>query len=354
MTADGTQYKLKKGGLEMSLVVVDNVTDFSGYDKGELLDLFKTMTRIRQFDVNLVRLITEGKVAGFYHSGQGHEAIATGTCSAVNADDYVYYHHRGCNVMVAKGMPLVSLYGDFLMREIGSTGGLGAGIVHSCWPELGILGQSGTIGEAFILAAGTAYSSKYFKSGQVTLCYNGDGTHAREVFHGGMNFAALHKLPVVFICENNGYGISAPLKEDHAIDKYLAERAGGYGIPAYVVDGTDVLAVKAVTEKAVARARAGEGPTFIECIVRRLRGHYEGDPVSYVDSATMASWHEKEDPMKNYRANLLAAGKATEAELSEIEAAVLEEVLEAIKEADASPLPPRERIFEGLFSKEVI
>jgi pyruvate dehydrogenase E1 component alpha subunit len=337
----------------MEVTLVKNVTDLSGFDKDDLIGLYKMMVKIRTFDTNIVRLITEGKITGFYHSGQGHEAIATGVCAAVNDDDYVYYAHRGCNVMIAKGVPLVNLYGDFLAREIGTTKGLGAGIVHSCWPEKGVMGQSGTLGESFVLAPGTAYASKIKKDGKVVLCHNGDGTHAREVFHGGMNFAALHKLPIIFVCENNGYAISAPLREDHAIKEYLAERAGGYGIPAYVVDGKDVLAVRQVAEEAVKRARNGEGPTFIECIARRLRGHFEGDPITYIDPATLAEWNEKEDPLKLYKEKLVAAGVADAAELDALYDEADAAAVAAIEEADKSPLPPMERLYEGLFGEEV-
>jgi pyruvate dehydrogenase E1 component alpha subunit len=345
--------KKEKGGNKVSVTLVKNVTDLSTYEKTELIDLYKMMVKIRTFDANIIRLITEGKITGFYHSGQGHEAIAAGVYAVVNDDDYVYYAHRGCNVMIAKGVPLIKLYGDFLAREIGTTKGLGAGIVHSCYPEKGVLGQSGTLGESFVLAPGTAYASKLKKDGKVVLCHNGDGTHAREVFHGGMNFSALHKLPIVFICENNGYAISAPLREDHAIKEYLAERAEGYGIPAYVVDGKDVLAVREIACEAVERARRGDGPIFIECIVRRLRGHYEGDPITYIDPKTLEEWNEKEDPVKIFKTQLAQAGVVDENDLDDLYKQADAAAVEAIEEADRSPLPPMERLYEGLFSKEV-
>lgn len=338
----------------MGVTIVENVTDLTKYQKSELHDLYRMLYKIRQFDVNLIRLVAEGKVVGFYHSGQGHEAIAAGTAAPLRKDDYVYYAHRGCNVMVAKGIPLVNLYGDFMMREIGTTRGLGAGIVHSAWPELNVMGQSGTLGESFLLAPGTAFAVKYFGKDNVVMCHNGDATHAREIFHGGMNFASLHKLPVIFICENNEYGISAQLKDDHAIKEHLAERAEGYCMPGYVVDGKDVLAVKKVTEEAIARARAGEGPTFIECKVRRLLGHHLADPLHYIDKAVMEEWKKNDDPVTIFKDKLLSSGMATEADLAAIEKEELDAIIAAIAEADKSPMPPRERIFQGLFNEEEV
>lgn len=338
----------------MSVTVVKNVTDLSGYDKDFLLSLLRVMERCRKFDVNLIQLMGQGKVAGFYHSGQGHEAIAAGCSGVWREDDYLYYAHRGCNAMIGKGVPLVNLYGDFLNRVIGTTKGLGAGIVHSAWPELNVMGESGTLGESFVLAPGTAYAVKYYGTDQVVFCHNGDGTHAREVFHGGMNFASLHKLPVLFICENNGLGISAAFEDDHAVKEYLAERAEGYCMPGYVVDGNDVLAVYETVKDAAARARAGEGPTFIEIKVHRQRGHFEGDPVTYLDPEVVKKWIEEEDPIKLYREKLIGAGIATEAELDAIAEEEDAAAKAAIEEADASPLPPVERIYEGLFNEEEV
>lgn len=186
------------------------------------------------------------------------------------------------------------------------------------------------------------------------MCHNGDGTHAREVFHGGMNFASLHKLPVIFICENNGYGISASFEEDHAVEKYLAERAAGYCIPGYVVDGNDVLAVKKTVEEAVERARNGEGPTFIECRVHRQRGHFEGDPVTYIDKEIVEKWIRDEDPIKLFKEKLLKANIATEDELQNIYDEEDAGAKAAIAEAEKSPLPPPDRIYQGLFNEEEV
>lgn len=334
----------------MSVIVVKDQTNPSKYDKDTLMDMYKTMVKIRKFDENLIRLMQEGKVSGFYHSGIGQEAIATGTCVGLRDEDYIFYAHRGVNEMIAKGVSLVQLYGDFMGRVIGTTKGLGAGIVHSADPSRGVLGQSGTIGASFIIAPGVGYAIKYKKTDQVVVCYFGDGTAARELFHGGMNLAGLHKLPVIFVCENNEWAIGSHFKADHSIKEYIAERAEGYCIPGYVIDGNDVLMVKEVTQEAIDRAMRGEGPTFIEMKTFRHRGHFEGDPVTYIKPEVIQDWKDNRDPIKNFKAKLISAEIAEEAEFAKIDADVLKEILDAIDEADRSPLPSPERIYEGLFS----
>jgi pyruvate dehydrogenase E1 component alpha subunit len=338
----------------MGVIVVKDEADLSKYDKATLLDLYRSMVNMRTFDKNIIRLIAENKIVGFYHSGQGHEAIAAGTCSVQRDDDYMYYDHRGANGMIGKGVPLVNLYGDFLARECGTTRGLGAGIVHSAWPEKGVLGQSGTLGATFVIAPGTGYAIKYLGTDQVCTLYFGDGTSARETFHGGMNFAGLHKLPVIFVLENNEYAAMQHFKRDHSIKEYIAERAEGYCIPGYVVDGNDVLKVREVYKEAVDRARSGEGPTFIECKTFRHRGHFEGDPYHYADPEVIKLWKDTKDPIDNYRAKLINSGIATQEEFNAIDKIVAEENLAAIAEAEKSPLPPPERIYQGLFEEEVI
>lgn len=337
----------------MTVVVVKGESDLKKYDKVTLMNLYKSMVKVRKFDENLLRLLQEGKVSGFYHSGIGQEAIAAGSCSLLRDEDYIYYAHRGCNEMVAKGVPLVNIYGDFLARVIGTTKGLGAGIVHSADPSRGVLGQSGTIGASFVLAAGTGYAIKYKKTDQVCICYFGDGTAARELFHGGMNWAGLFKLPIIFVCENNEYGISTHYKRAHAVKEHIAERAEGYNIPGYVVDGNDVLMVREITEQAIERAKKGEGATFIEAKTFRHRGHFEGDPYTYINPEELKYWKEQRDPINNFREKLIEAGIAQAAEFEQVDDAVQEEINQAISEAEKSPLPPEERIYEGLFSKGV-
>ncbi|MCL6547641.1 MAG: thiamine pyrophosphate-dependent dehydrogenase E1 component subunit alpha [Alicyclobacillus sp.] len=329
--------------------VVSATPDVRAYSKEFLLGLYRTMVKERVFDENLCRLLQEGKVGGFYHSGQGQEAIAAGSCAALRKDDYIFYDHRGCNQKVAKGVPLSKLYGDFLGTVEGTTKGLGAGIVHSAWPELGVLGQSGTIGASFNIAVGTAMSAKKQGQDRVTVCYFGDGTSGRETFHGAMNWAGIYRLPVIFLLENNEFAISSHFRDMHAVKQHIADRADGYGIPGYVIDGNDPLLVYEVTKQAVERARSGQGPTFIEARTWRLRGHYEGDPVTYIDKAVMEE-KRKADPIPRFRTRLTEEAGISPDELAAIDQEVLDEVLEAIRIAEAAPLPHPSRIYEGLFA----
>jgi acetoin:2,6-dichlorophenolindophenol oxidoreductase subunit alpha len=327
--------------------------NLSDYKKEDLVKFYKEMVKIRKFDENLIRLMHEGKVSGFYHSGIGSESVSVGSITNILRDeDYIFYNHRGCNQKIAKGVPLSKIYGDFLGTLEGTTKGLGAGIVHSADPSRGVLGQCGTIGSQFNIVVGTAYSAKIQNTDKVSVCYFGDGAASREPLHGSLNWAGLYKLPVVYICENNGYAISSTFKETHSVREHLADWADGYGIPNCVVDGNDVLLMQEVVKEAVERAKRGEGPTFIEAQTFRHRGHFEGDTYDYVEQEVLKDWKENRDPIKNFKKLLIENKISTESELFSIDAEVDQEILEAIRIAEASPLPDPSRIYEGLFAKE--
>jgi acetoin:2,6-dichlorophenolindophenol oxidoreductase subunit alpha len=321
------------------------------YSKEVLLDFYKTMVKIREFDFNLISLIQEGKVSGFYHSGIGSEGLSAGSIRQNLKDkDYIFYNHRGCNQKISKGIPLSKLYGDFMGTLEGTTKGLGAGIVHSADPARGVLGQAGTIGSQLGIGVGSAYASKFKGTDQVTVIYFGDGAASREPLHGSLNWAGLYKLPIVYICENNEYAISAHVSETHSIKEHIADWAEGYGIPNCVVDGNNVLLMHEAVKEAVERARRGDGPTFIEAQTFRHRGHFEGDPYDYINPEVLKDWKENRDPIKNYTALLLANHICSEDELATINDQVNEEIKEAISKAESAPLPNPERIFEGLFA----
>lgn len=320
------------------------------YEKGILKNIYHTMVKIRKFDENIIRLMQEGKVSGFYHSGIGSEALSTGSIATLRDEDYLFYNHRGCNQMIAKGIPLVKLYGDFLATVEGTTRGLGAGIVHSADPSRGVLGQAGTIGSQFNICVGSGYSAKLRGTDQVTMVFFGDGAASREPLHGSLNWAGVYKLPIVYVCENNEYAISSHFKETHAVREHIADWAYGYGIPSYVVDGNNPLLMYEVTKEAVERAKRGEGPTFIEAQTFRHRGHYEGDPYDYINPSVLKDWKENRDPIRNFKTKLIEVGIFKESDLALIDNEIDEEILKAIKIAEESPLPGRERIFEGLFS----
>ncbi|MFG6147797.1 thiamine pyrophosphate-dependent dehydrogenase E1 component subunit alpha [Halobacillus sp. B23F22_1] len=326
-------------------------TNVEDYDSDLLMDLYSTMGKIRTFDEHLIRLMQEGKVSGFYHSGIGSEGLSAGSISQLlRDDDYIYYNHRGCNQKIAKGVPLSKIYGDFLGTTEGTTRGLGAGIVHSADPSRGVLGQAGTIGSQLSLAVGSAYASKMKGTDQVTVVYFGDGAASRETMHGSLNWAKLYNLPVVYICENNEYAISCHVSETHGVKAHIADWSEGYGIPNCVVDGNDVLLMHEVTKEAVERAKQRKGPTFIEAQTFRHRGHFEGDPYDYIDQAVLLDWKENRDPIKNFKKKLIEKDITTEEELNQLDQQIEEEILAAIKKAEAAPMPDGDRIKEGLYA----
>ncbi|MGD9570191.1 MAG: thiamine pyrophosphate-dependent dehydrogenase E1 component subunit alpha [Sedimentibacter sp.] len=336
----------------MELRLFTEKPDPRKYDKDLLLNLYRVMLQERVFDESIVSMVYSGKVKGFYHAGAGQEAIAAGSCVQLRDDDYIFYMHRGCNEMIAKGVSIDELYADFFANVHGTNKGLGAGIIHSAYPSKGVLGQPGTIGSNASLGAGVGYAIKYRKSDQVCVCYFGDGTAARETIYGALNWIGLWKLPVIFVCENNEYGLSNHYLKANAIKEHVAEKATGFNnIDCVVVDGNNVLAMKEVTDAAIDRARKGEGGTFIEAKTFRYGGHFVGDPTIYIDKEKLAWFKNENDPINNLKKSLLESNIATESELDAVEQKVREEDKKAIEIADTYPLPERERLFEGLFSE---
>jgi TPP-dependent pyruvate/acetoin dehydrogenase alpha subunit len=316
--------------------------------KERLIGFYEQMTRIMLWEQKLLRMIEEGKVSGFYHTGRGQEAVPVGACAALRPDDYIMYAHRGCGYMIAKGLPLSRLFGDFLANVEGTTRGLGAGIVHIAWPQLGILGQSGTLGGCFPIATGAALSATYRGTDQVCVCFFGDGTSNRGTFHEAANAAALWKLPVVWLCENNFYAVSVHVRDSTSVEN-IADRAAAYGIPGRIVDGMDVVAVYEAVSEAVERARRGRGPSLIEAKTYRFRGHFEGDPDSYRGRDEVDEW-KKRDPIPALAKRLVAEGLATEPDLDTIRARVQREVDEAAEEALRAPMPSPDRIFQYVYA----
>ena len=240
------------------------------------------MTRIRALELLLNRYVKEHGFGGFWHPGLGQEAVQAGAVMALRDEDYLFYAHRGLGYALVKGMAPEVLLGDLLGRTGGSVGGKGGGTVHFVDPEIGVLGQGGTLGSNFVLGAGAATSVQLLGEDRVVAIFFGDGAAARGTFHEAALQAAVWKLPIVWVCENNGWHLSAPFSAQSPTED-IADRAAAYGVPGVVVDGQDALAVQTATLAAVERARAGEGPTLIEAKTLRIRGHYEGDPQKYRD-----------------------------------------------------------------------
>jgi TPP-dependent pyruvate/acetoin dehydrogenase alpha subunit len=249
--------------------------------------------------------------------------------------------------MIAKGVDLVALYGDFLANELGSTRGLGAGIVHVFDPEVGIMGQSGTLGRGQLLAAGAALSAKLRGTDQVALHFFGDGSGNLGTFHEAANAAGAWKLPLIFIVQNNGWAVSVPVEYSTAGGGF-ARRADAYGMPGVLVDGTDAFAVFEAAEAAVQRARRGEGPTLIEAKLVRMRGHFEGDPDNY--RYKNAADGAESDPVVRTRRRLLDERLLNESELEQLEQSARGTIQTALETARRGKMPERSRIFEGLYA----
>jgi len=305
------------------------------------LELYRQLARIRALELLLNRHISEHGFGGFWHPGLGQEAVQAGAVAALRTDDYLFYAHRGLGCALAKGMPPVTLLADLFGRRGGSVGGKGGGTVHFVDPDIGVLGQGGTVGSSFVLGAGAGISAQMLGTDRVVAIFFGDGAAARGTFHEAALTAAVWKLPLVWVCENNGWAISVPIAEQSPTED-IADRAAAYGVPGVVVDGQDAIAVRDATAEAVVRARAGEGPTLIEAKTLRIRGHYEGDKQAYREDLT-DGLEVPRDPLKILRERVPAeeADRLDEEARAEAESA-LEEVL-------AMPEPDEEVVTEGVW-----
>ena len=304
--------------------------------------LYETVTLIRATELRLQQHISEHGFAGFWHPGLGQEGLQAGAVAALRRSDRLFYAHRGLGYALAKGMGLGALLGDLFGRVTGSTGGKGGGTVHFVDPELGVMGQGGTLGSNFVLGAGSAISTQLLGGDQVTAVFFGDGAAARGTFHEAALQASVWKLPVVWVCENNGWALSAPIAEQSpTVD--IAERAAAYGVPGVVVDGQDALAVHRVVAEAVAQARAGGGPTLVEAKTLRIRGHYEGDRQQYrTDGADGVAIPR--DPLDLLREHV-------QAEVADgLDAAARDRVEEAFAATMAAARPDPGIVFEGVWA----
>lgn len=245
-----------------------------------LLGIYRTVVTIRFAELRIREHVETEGFGGFWHPGIGQEAVQVGAVAAMRPEDYLYYAHRGLGYAIAKGMDITALFRDLLGRAGGTTAGKGGGTVHFADAAKGVLGQGGTLGSNFVLGAGTALASQLLGDGRVTVVFFGDGASGRGTWHEAAIQASVWKLPVVWVCENNGWALSARF-EDQSPTPNIADRASAYGMPGVIVDGQDAFAVLDATTEAVERARRGEGPTLIEAKTLRIRGHYEGDRQPY-------------------------------------------------------------------------
>jgi Pyruvate/2-oxoglutarate dehydrogenase complex, dehydrogenase (E1) component, eukaryotic type, alpha subunit len=319
------------------------------YSKKQLLSFYETMYKMRRFEEEVFEFYKKGMMPGLAHLYMGEEAVATGVCAVLKEDDYIGSTHRGHGHLVARGAEIDKMMAEILGKEGGYSKGKG-GSMHIMAMDKGILGANGIVGGEIPIATGAAYSAKYRGTNQVAVSFFGDSASNEGTFHESINMAAAWNLPIVYVIENNLYGISVDIR-DVTNTPNLADRAVGYGIPGVVVDGMDVLAVYQAADAAVKRARSGNGPTLIECKTYRWQGHHVGDPGVYrerKDINEKASWMER-CPVSAFRNKLLSL-KITEKEILKIEEATEAEVKAAAQFAIDSPYPDPAEAYTDLFS----
>lgn len=300
----------------------------------DLLELHRRMLRIRGFEERVSALYRDSEVPGFVHLSIGQEATAVGACWPLRPEDVLTSTHRGHGHCLAKGLDPLGMFAELLGRAEGTNRGRG-GSMHIADPGLGIFGANGIVAAGLPIAAGAATAAQLRGDGRVAVAFFGDGAVAAGAFHEAVNLAALWRLPLVLVCEDNGYAEFSPTATQHAAP--LADRAHGYGLPHVRVDGNDVVAVAAVMAEVVARARAGDGPTVVQAVTYRWHGHYEGDPERYRSAEEVQAWRER-DPLVVHAARLRAAGVGDDA-LEALAAEVAAELDEAVARARALPPP---------------
>jgi TPP-dependent pyruvate/acetoin dehydrogenase alpha subunit len=305
------------------------------------------MYTIRAFEEMAEQLYAMGKIHGTMHLSVGMEGSAVGAIAALRPDDLILSTHRGHGHCIAKGANLNLMMAEFMGKETGYCRGRG-GSMHIADVEGGNLGANGVVGGGVASAMGVGLGLKLQKRDQIILCFFGDGAANLGPFHESMNMAAIWTLPVVYVCENNQYAMSFSVKRAFAIER-ISDRAAAYGMPGATVDGNDLMAVHEAVSRAVARARAGEGPSLVENVTYRWRGHSKSDANRYRTQEEIEAWKQK-CPIKRFRGLLIEEGTLTEEEADEVERDAIAAIEAAVAFAEASPEPTVETIEEGVYA----
>jgi len=303
---------------------------------GEALELYRKMVLIRKFEEKLYYLFSTRSMPGSMHQYNGEEAVAVGVCAHLGREDYVTSTHRGHGHCLAKGADLKAVMAEMFAKETGCCKGMG-GSMHIADFSVGMLGANAIVGAGIPLAVGAAWTCKYKKNGRVAVAFFGDGAANEGAFHEAINLASVWKLPAIFVCENNHYGFSTQYRRVTPIE-HIADRAAAYGIPGVIADGMDVLDVYEKTKVAVGRARAGEGPTLLECKTYRYMGHSRFEKPTYRTSAELEDW-KKKDPIPSFASYLHQAYDLSDDALGQVAAEVEREIEDAVAFAEQSPDP---------------
>jgi len=316
------------------------------FSKKEIRGIYATMRKIRMFEDKIAQLFAEGKLGGFAHLYAGEEAIAVGVCVNLKGNDFITSTHRGHGHCIAKGVDINSMMAEVYGKATGACKGKG-GSMHIADLDKGMLGANGIVGAGGPLACGAALTAKTLGTGQVTVCFFGDGAAEQGTMHESMNLAGSWKLPVVFVCENNGYAESTPWGY-HCAAKSISDRGVAYDMPGLTVDGTDFFAISEAAEEAIGRARKGEGPSLVECRGFRYYGHFEGDNLSYFTEEEQAR-NRARDPIENFKKRVLERKLLSEKNFSEIDLEMAKMIEEAVKFAEESPWPDAEDILKDVY-----
>jgi TPP-dependent pyruvate/acetoin dehydrogenase alpha subunit len=323
-------------------------------DDEQLARALREMLRIRLFEDRVRREFGKGDMPGFVHTYVGAEAVAVGVCSQLGDKDLITSTHRGHGHCLAKGVPIAPIVAELYGRETGLCKGRG-GSMHVADFSKGMLGANAIVGGGISLAVGGALAAQTLGDGRVAVTLFGDGASNQGIFHESLNLAAIWRLPVVFVCENNQYAVTTNFRTTVATEN-IADRAAGYDMPGVLVDGQDVVAVYEAVREAVARARAGQGPSLVEARTYRYHDHSEGlnrvvrDP--YRSEAEIEEWKGR-DPISIHEDRLISQGIASEDEVRGLEAECLGAIEEALRFAHESPYPDPEEIFDDVYSNPI-
>lgn len=314
------------------------------------LEALRRMLLIREFDTTAGEHFADGEIPGFVHLYIGEEAVGVGACAALDPDDYIASTHRGHGHCIAKGLDPELMMAELFGKQDGYCNGKG-GSMHIADVDSGMLGANGIVGAGPPMATGAALTIDYKDLDKVALGFLGDGAVAQGQVHEAINMASTWDLPAIFLVENNQYGEGTPVEQQHNVE-HLSDTAQAYDIPGITVDGMDVTAVAEAVEEARKRARAGDGPTFIEAETYRYRGHYEGDEQPYRTEEELAQWKER-DAIESFRDRLIDRGELTESEFEELQSEVEETIADAVDYAQDADMPDPSEAYEDMFGEPV-
>ncbi len=327
-----------------------STTNAASPDAQTQLDIFRRMIRIERNDDATRKQIRLGRITAPYYSARGQEVIPATISSLLDKNDKICTIYRGIHDMVAKDMPLRPLWAEIMGRVDGTCKGKG-GPMHLTHPETGVMVTTGIVGSSMPIANGFGWASVLDGTKEVTIAYFGDGASNIGAFHEALNLASVWKLPVIFVCQNNGFAEHTRYENGTGVD-FISKRAIGYGMPGFTVDGNDPFDMYAHAHAAIERARAGEGPTLLECKTFRFMGHVFGDADTYMTKEEKQAAMDK-DPLPAFRQKLIDTGVATEEQLAKLQADIEAEVQDAIEFGQASPPPSTDELRRDVFAEEI-